>query len=265
MPLDGKIALITGAGSGIGRALAVELARNGAHIVLVGRHAASLEETLALLSPPAAATVLVADVTDPASIADLVDVVGGFHRLDLLVNNAATLISGPVATEGSVARRRMIETNLLGPMEMTSAFLPLLEAAKPSRIVNIGAMVGDIAFPYFSTYSATKFGLRGWSEALRRELAPIGISVTYAAPGTTRTPAMEAFAAIADALKITLDPAEKTAHLIVEGIMRGARDIYPRGLERLVILLQRLMPGLVDRILIRHMTRAMPPIPTKTA
>lgn len=265
MPLDDKIALITGAGSGIGRALAVELARNGAHVLLVGRHAATLEETLALLAPPASATVLVADVTDPASIADLVDAVSGFRRLDLLINNAGTMTSGPLAAEDAVARRRMIETNLLGPMELTLAFLPLLRAAKPSRIVNIGALFGDVAFPYFSTYSATKFGLRGWSEALRRELAPLQIAVTYAAPGTTRTPAMEGFAAIADALGITLDSPEKTARLIVDGILREVRDIYPRGLERLFILLQRLMPRLVDRILIRHMTKVMPRMPAEPA
>ncbi|PKU22048.1 SDR family NAD(P)-dependent oxidoreductase [Telmatospirillum siberiense] len=264
MPLDDTVALITGAGSGIGRALARELARNGAHVLLVGRQAAALEETLALLAPPAYATVLVCDVTDPASIADLVDAVGSFRRLDLLINNAGIMVSGPASTEDAAARRQMIETNLLGPMELTQALLPLLRAAAPARIVNIGAMFGDIAFPYFCTYSATKFGLRGWSEALRRELAPSRIAVTYAAPGTTRTPAMEEFSAIADGLGITLDSPEKTAGLIVDGILRGARDIYPRGLERLFIPLQRLMPGLLDRILIRQMAKAQVGSPAET-
>ena len=72
-------------------------------------------------------------------------------------------------------------------MELTLSLLPLLKAGAPSCIVNVGSLFGDIAFPYFSAYSATKFGLRGWSDGLRRELAPAGIGVTYAAPRGTRT------------------------------------------------------------------------------
>lgn len=256
MLLDDKIALITGAGSGIGRALAVELARHGAHVLLVGRREAALEETCALLAPPAQGTVLVTDVTDPAAIARLVEKVDGYRRLDLLVNNAGTVTSGPFVEENAAARRRMVETNLLAPMEMTQAFLPLLQAATPSRIVNIGSLFGDIAFPYFSTYSATKFGLRGWSEALRRELASSGIAVTYAAPRGTRTPASAGFAALASAFEMTLDPPETVAQRIVDGIAHGARDIYPRGPERLFVLLQRLMPRLIDWALIRQTAKA---------
>lgn len=265
MPLDDKVALITGAGSGIGRALAVELVRNGAQVLLVGRRETALEETRALLPPPAQGTVLVADVTDPASIARLVERVRGYHRLDLLINNAGTVTSGPLTGEDAAARRRMIETNLLAPMELTLALLPLLRAAKPSRVVNIGSMFGDIAFPYFSTYSATKFGLRGWSEALRRELAPSGIAVTYAAPRGTRTPAAEGFAALASAFEMSLDPPEKVARLIVDGIAHGARDIYPHGPERLFVLLQRLMPRLIDWTLIRQTAKATAQMADKTA
>jgi len=257
MPLNGKIALITGAGSGIGRALALELVRNGAQVLLVGRRKAALEETLALLPPPGHGTVLPADVTNPASIIGLAERVGGCRRLDLLINNAGTVISGPFSEENAASRRRMIETNLLAPMEMTKAFLPLLRAAAPSRIVNIGSMFGDIAFPYFSTYSATKFGLRGWSEALRRELASSGVAVTYVAPRGTRTPAAEEFTALASAFGMTFDPPERVARQIVDGIVCGTRDVYPGGPERLFVLLQRLMPHLIDRMLIKRTAKAV--------
>jgi len=173
--------------------------------------------------------------------------------------------AGPLALEDSGTRRRMVETNLIAPMELTLALLPLLRAARPSRIVNIGSMFGDIAFPYFSAYSATKFGLRGWSEGLRRELAPLGVAVTYAAPRGTRTPAADGFADLARAFEMALDPPETVARLIVEGIRRDARDIYPRGPERVFVLLQRLLPRLIDKALIKQSAKAVAKLSVRPA
>ncbi len=263
MRLDGRIALVTGAGSGIGRALSVELVRHGAEVLLVGRRQAALEETRAALPDPSRGTVLVADVTDPAAISRLVERTGDLGQLDLLINNAGTVLSGPLSGADPDGRRRLIEINLLAPMELTVAFLPLLRLAKPSRIVNVGSVFGDIGFPYFSAYSASKFGLRGWSEALRRELAPSGVAVTYAAPRGTRTPASDGFAALVDAFEMPLDPPEKVARLIVGGILRGARDIYPPGPERLFVLLQRLMPRLIDRAVITQTAKAVAKLSAK--
>ena len=206
MRLDGKRALVTGAGSGIGRALAVELSRRGATVLLTGRRLAPLEETQALLARPG--TVIQADITDEADRQRLVSEVAALGPLDLLVNNAGMVISGPLALAGADERRRMVETNLLAPIELTLALLPLLRAAAPSRVVNVGSMFGDIAFPYFTAYSATKFGLRGWSDALRRELAGERIGVTYAAPRGTRTPAADGFASLVAAFEMRLDPPE---------------------------------------------------------
>ena len=168
MRLDGKIVLITGAGSGIGRALAVELATREARVLLVGRRIGALEETRALLRRQDLGAVLRADITDPDDRDALVRQVRSWGRLDILVNNAGLVVSGPLSVNDVEGRRRMIDTNLVAPMELTVALLPLLAAAAPSRIVNVGSLFGDIAFPYFSAYSATKFGLRGWSDGLRR-------------------------------------------------------------------------------------------------
>jgi NAD(P)-dependent dehydrogenase (short-subunit alcohol dehydrogenase family) len=250
MLLDDKIVLLTGAGSGLGRSLAIELARKGAHLLLVGTQAAALQETAALLAPPASATLLAADVTNSVSIADLVDRVHGFGRLDLLINIADAPVGQPIAAEDGPACRRMIATNLLGPMELTLESLPLLHAAKPSRIVNIGTVLGDVALRHFSPHSATVQGLRGWSLALRRQLTPLGIHVTYASPGLLKTPAAEDVTALAPALQPPSHPTETVARVIVEGILRGAHEIYPSRRERLFGLLQRLMPHLVDRVLI---------------
>lgn len=256
MRLDGRIALITGAGSGIGRAVAVELSRHGATVLLVGRRIAPLEETLEMLEHPHCGAAFVADVADADARARLVAAVGEFERLDLLVNNAGAVAAGLVGETDAAARRRMLETNLIAPIELTAAFLPLLAAAPGARIVNVGSMFGDVAFPYFCAYSATKFGLRGWSEGLRRELAPRGIGVTYAAPRGARTAAADGFAGLAEAFAMTLDPPEAVARLIVDGIRRDARDIYPRGPERLFVLIQRLFPRLIDNALVRRTAKA---------
>lgn len=247
MRLDGITALVTGAGSGIGRALSVELARRGARLILLGRTVASLAATRTLLVDPCAASVLCLDLEDAqarGAIAAHVTELGG--RLDLLVNNAGIVDAGPLMRQDEESWRRMLEVNLLAPMSVTRQLLPLLKASGQGRVVNVGSMFGDIAFPYFAAYSASKFGLRGWSEALRREVADQGIGVTYCAPRGTRTPAADGFAAYAEAFRMPLDAPERVARLIVDGVARDARDIYPRGPERLFLLLQRLFPALVD-------------------
>jgi len=255
MRLDGKIALVTGAGSGIGRALARELAGLGALVLLVGRRRDALEQTLASFPDPDFGVVLAADITDAASREVLVAEIAKRGRLDLLVNNAGLVEAGAARAEDTASRRRMVETNLLAPMELTLALLPWLEAAKPSRIVNVGSMFGDIGFPWFAAYSATKFGLRGWSEAMRRELEPRGVGITYAAPRGTRTGATDD--RLAEAFEMRLDQPEAVAGAIVQAALKGARDIYPRGPERLFVLLQRLVPSVIDGALAGQFKRAV--------
>jgi len=257
MLLDDKIVLVTGAGSGIGRALAIELSQRGAQLLLVGRRAEALEETRKALSRPHRGECIAADLTEQEGREQILRAVATHGRLDLLVNNAGVVVSGPLAAQDDEAVRQMFATNLLAPISLTRLLLPLLRAGTQSRIVNVGSMFGDIAFPYFAAYSATKFGLRGWSEALRREIAPLGIGVTYAAPRGTRTPAAASFAALADAFAMRLDPPEQVARQIVNAVAKDARDVYPRGIERLFVLLQRLVPGVIDNALGKQLTKAV--------
>lgn len=238
--MTGRTVLITGAGSGIGRALAVVASARGYHPVLAGRRLEALEETRTMCD---AGTCVAADVATPEGRAALREAVDG--RLDILVNNAGTLSVGTIASMDDAALGRMVQTNLLAPMALTRELLPALKAAR-GRVVNVGSVFGDIAYPYFAAYSATKFGLRGFSDALRRELSGEGVGVTYVAPRATRTGAADEFGALVEPMKMALDTPEAVATHIWRAVEAGRREAFPRGKERFFVLVQRLLPRLVD-------------------
>lgn len=238
-----KKVLITGAGTGIGRALAIEAARKGFDMILVGRTASTLEETRSKCDAPNTRCI-VADVTSAQERTLIVAAVGG--SLDILINNAGILSVGHLADMADSDLERMTSTNLVAPMALTRDLLPALRASK-GCIVNIGSVFGDIAYPFFAGYSATKFGLRGFSDAMRRELSGAGIGVTYIAPRATRTAAESAFGALIEPMDMALDSAEVVAAQAWDAILKGKRESFPRGKERFFVKVQRLFPSLVDK------------------
>ncbi len=244
----GKIALITGAGSGIGRALALRAGADGYHLVLVGRTEAPLRETAAMAKAPST-QIVIADITDAQGRRKIAQAAG--EGLDLLINNAGALKVGPITGLTEAQAATMLNTNILGPVLLCRDLTPAL-ARRRGRIVNIGSMFGTIAFPYFAVYSATKFALRGLSDGLRREMAGKGISVTYVAPRATRTAALAEFDAFVEPFAMKLDPPEKVADTAWRGIIKGRRTVYPGLAERVFVALQHLVPGLIDRALIKQ-------------
>ncbi len=238
-----KKVLITGAGTGIGRALAIEAAQNGFDLILVGRTSATLEETRSKCDTQNPRCI-VADVTSAEGRALIADAVGG--SLDILINNAGILSVGHLADMADSDLEGMTTTNLVAPMALTRDLLPALRASK-GRLVNIGSVFGDIAYPFFAGYSATKFGLRGFSDAMRRELSGAGIGVTYIAPRATHTAAQSAFGALVKPMDMTLDSAEVVAAQAWDAILKGKRESFPRGKERFFVKVQRLFPSLVDK------------------
>jgi short-subunit dehydrogenase len=263
MPREAKYVLVTGGGTGIGRALVLEAARRGMKVALCGRRRAPLEETAAALPEDAGPILIDADITVASDRARVVArIAEAWGALDVLINNAGVVVGGPVESLGDAALEEIFGANIVGPMALTRDLAPLLAAARPSRVVNVGSMFGDIAYPGFAAYSASKFALRGFSSALRREWKPLGIGVTYAAPRATQTDAAAAFHHLIAATGMRLDDPERVAASIWRAVENGRDDAYPLGPERLFVLIQRLAPKLIDRALART---AASPRPTPNA
>ncbi len=257
MQLDGKKALITGAGSGIGRSLAIEAASRRVRLVLTGRRQQALAETLLQLSG-SGHLVIAADVTKPADRKALMaEVQAQWGGLDLLVNNAGIVPVGPLGAATDEDLQAVLETNLLAPMALVREALPLLKRSKGARVVNIGSVFGDIPYPLFAPYSATKAGLRGFSIALRRELAPLGIGVTYAAPRATHTNAARGLQSLVEPFEMKFDTPAAVAKFIWNAVAREAKAIYPAGPERMYVLMQRLFPGVVDKAIAKQFARVL--------
>lgn len=248
MQHDVKVALITGAGSGIGRALAIEASSRGLAVVLVGRRGDKLNETALMIDPQNTVLTLPADLTDRSDRANiLAQIEDRFGRLDFLVNNAGRVAVGPFQALDDQAMTDLFAVNVLAPACLIREAIPLLRRAGAGRIVNIGSMFGDIAFPQFALYSASKYALRGLSNGLRRELKADGIGVTYAAPRATRTPAAKSFEKLAGPMGMAFDTPETVAHWIWKGALAGRSTLYPGWVERIALLVQTFLPGLLDR------------------
>ncbi len=187
---QGRHVLITGASSGLGRETALHLAEQGFQVI-AGVRRQEDGERLANACPSGRISTLLIDVTDEESIgraaAQVAEKVGD-TGLWGLVNNAGICISAPLECVSSDLLRRQLEVNLIGQLAVTRAILPLLRRGGAARLVNVTSGLGSVAIPYLGAYSAAQFAKEGVSDALRRELAPMGIQVSVVSPGAIWTP-----------------------------------------------------------------------------
>lgn len=235
---DRKSVLITGASGGLGGLVAKQLAAEGAHVVALGRTRPDgvddfLRHDLATLDGIEAAAK---------------DVRTG--RWDILVNLAGVQHFGPVEDEDPAHLHSGYLVNLIAPVRLSQAVIPTMKARGSGQIVNIGSIFGSINFAHFATYSSAKAGLRGFSQALRRELAGTGVDVTYVAPRAVRTAMVsDRVLEFAKLTQMHIDPPEATARRIVSAINARRRDVYLGFPESFFVRLNALLPGLVDRAL----------------
>ncbi len=242
------VALITGASSGIGEATAQRLAREpDARLVLVARREERLDALADRLGVET--TVVAADLTDddaPARIAGAVEEHHG--RLDLLVNNAGAAWRGRFAEAGWEDVRRHMRLNFDAVVRLTEALLPILRRSAPSAIVNVGSVAGRVARANSGAYSASKYALGGWSEALHLEEKPHGVHVGLVLPGFVETEGFPQRELVGRALTRRLvSRPERVAEAIADaGLGRRPERYVPRPYA-VVPALKALAPALIRR------------------
>jgi NADP-dependent 3-hydroxy acid dehydrogenase YdfG len=213
-PMKDKIAIVTGASSGIGAATALMLAREGVVVVGVARRAERLAELVEQITREGGrAIALPADVTSDAEASRVVEhTIGQYMRVDILVNAAGIIRPGPVATGDPAHWREQIDINLLAPMYLSRAVLADMCKRGDGHIVNVSSTAGRTASAGNPGYHASKWGLTAFNESLRQECSPLGIRVTIVEPGATTTEC-------GDSIPDPKDRALMRAHVRKEGSM----------------------------------------------
>jgi NAD(P)-dependent dehydrogenase (short-subunit alcohol dehydrogenase family) len=225
--LDEQVAIVTGAGRGLGRAMAVALARAGADCVVVARREDDLAETVAAVAAAGRrAHAVPGDVTDPAIAPRAVELAQReFGRVDILVNNAGLYHMQPIEETSVEDWRRVLEVNLVGSFLFTSAVAPAFKAQKRGKVVNISSILGRIGVGNATAYCAAKGGIAAFTRSLAVEWAPFGIGVNAIAPGLFNT----------DMSKGVFENPEMYAS-IMDGIPRGVHG-EPADLDGTIVYL----------------------------
>jgi short-subunit dehydrogenase len=255
--ISGSRSLVTGASGGIGRAVAVELARQGSRVVLLARREEKLKDIAdEIAAGGGRAECVIGDVTDAGVRKAALDRArNSFGGLDILVNNAGIGALGRFDEADPARIRRLFEVNLFAAAELIREALPLLKQGNRPIVVNIGSVLGHLATPRSSEYCATKFALRGLTDSLRAEFASLGIDVLLVSPGTTETEFFDHVVEETSAprwARMRGVTAESVARATVRAIRRGRHEIIPNPVGRILVFASRLFPGLLRRMLTRY-------------
>lgn len=259
MDLKNSRVLLTGACGGIGRALARALAQRGANLCLVDRRADDLEAVaVELRAEGVRVETACADITTTEGREAIVRCVHQrLEGIDVLLNNAGIGAFAEFVEQSPGDIEQMFKVNVIAPMQLSRDLLPIMIEKGSGRIVNVGSVFGSLAFAWHTSYSASKFALRGFSEALRRELAGSGVGVTYVAPRAVKT-ALNSSAVYRMAKKVNMkmDEPSDVARRIVQAIERDRDEAVLGWPESLFVRLNGLLPRLIDMAL-RKQNRIM--------
>ncbi|KQZ91489.1 SDR family oxidoreductase [Pseudomonas sp. Root562] len=246
MRLSEARVVLTGASGGIGLAIATALCASGAHVLAVARHREPLDALLKRY--PNNLCWVGADLTVAAERREVQAEAESMGGINLLINAAGVNHFAMLEQLDDNEINAMLAVNISAPICLTKILLPMLKQADSAMVVNVGSTYGSIGYAGYANYCASKFALRGFSEALRRELADTRVSVLYVAPRATRTsmhsPAAQA---LNDALKANVDDPRTVATAVIHAIAGDRRDLYLGWPERFFVHLNSLLPHLVDR------------------
>ncbi len=252
--LKGARIIVTGASSGIGRCLALQLCQRGARVLATARRADRLRELQTQCkSTQGNLEILEGDLTDALhrqAIVDQADL--QWNGLDVLVNNAGAGAIGRFDVASSDRLRRVMEIDFFAPVELTRLSLPLLERGVRPAILNIGSVLSHRAVPNKSEYCAAKFAMRGWAESLRVELVTKGIEVLMLSPSTTSSEFLDALVdsqANKKGTSVGSMMPERVAQLAISALVRSKREMVLSLGGNALVWAGRLFPRLTDRIL----------------
>ena len=248
MQLSDCRALITGASGGIGQALVERLCQGGAKLLLAGRQLAPLEGLVQRF--PGQVELVCADITEAGGREAVLAAARRFGALNSLINAAGVNRFSLLEQHDEADIAALIGLNVTATLQLTHRLLPLLRHQGRALVVNLGSTFGSIGYPGFSAYCASKFALRGFSEALRRELADTEMKVLYIAPRATRTSMNSAqVVAMNDALNVAMDDPLAVADQVAQAIIREREELYLGWPEKLFVRLNSLLPRVVDQAL----------------
>lgn len=235
----GNVVIVTGASSGIGAATAREFARQGAWVVLAARRADALTVLATEITNAGGQAIAVpTDITDIAQVVHLVEHTReAYGRVDILVNNAGANWGKPLAETSIDEIARLLQVNLLGMMILTRLVLPEMQQRQEGAIISVGSVASHVALE--PLYSATKFGVRGFTLALRRQLVGSGVSVSLVTPGNIRTQ-------MTSALQERMPEPALIARTIVNLVISPRREVIVPRKYHGVVWLDTLFPGVAD-------------------
>lgn len=253
--LRDRVAIVTGASSGIGAATACELGSRGATVVLVARRARDLENQAdAVRRAGGHAMVIVADLANAAEIEPVVQrTLTAFGRIDVLVNNAGIFWRTPLAASRPEEVVRLVNVNLIAAMLLTRSVLPGMLARRRGAIVSVASLSGRVAME--PVYSAAKYGVRGFSLALRRQLAGSGVSASLVTPGNINTPMTAHVSA-------RMPEPDEVAKTIADLIHHPRREVVVPRKHHAIVWLEQTLPSLADHV---HRRRNWSPVPEGAA
>ena len=260
MRIEGKLALVTGASSGIGRATALALAAKGADLIVVARRRDLLDAVrLEIEARGRKCHIVVADLSSEAGSADAAASALAIGPVDILVNNAGFAIFDEISSARGADLESMMMTNYFGALRLTRLLLPSMISRRSGAIVNVASIAGIMGFFRMGGYSATKFALVGMSEALRDELFSTGVRVSLVCPGTTETGFFEYAerGKIPSASRLILAiPPERVARAIIRAVERGSYRIVVPWTAAVFMKMKEIFPR-TAHFLMRNVSAAL--------